>query len=150
MGVNARGSPGDQRWDPAKGEGRVADHPGDYHDAIHVKFNTVVLFLASLWGGLAPDAVGYMRDLRTRAVKVVDRTAYTLQELRGAKPGSRYLRHWCERLSAAVVMADARRCLKRKDELRARLATARRQRAATRRHATAQAAAGAGADAAVS
>jgi len=44
-----------------------------------------------------------MRGLRTRAVKVVDRTAYTLQELCGAKPGSRYLRHWCERLSAAVA-----------------------------------------------
>ena len=118
---------------------------GDYHDAIHVKFNTVVLFLVSLWGGLAPDAVGYMRGLRTRAVKVVDRTAYTRQELRGAKPGSRYLRHWCERLSAAVVMADARRCIKRKDELRVRLANARRQHAAARRHAAAQAAAGAAA-----
>ena len=105
----------------------------------------MVLFLVSLWGGLAPDAVGYMRGLRTRAVKVVDRTAYTRQELRGAKPGSRYLSHWCERLSAAVVMADARRCIKRKDELRVRLANARRQRAAARRHAAAQAAAGAAA-----
>ena len=76
---------------------------------------------------------------------MVDRTAYTRQELRGAKPGSRYLRHWCERLSAAVVMADARRCIKRKDELRVRLANARRQRAAARRHAAAQGAAGAAA-----
>ena len=39
------------------GAGAVTEHKGDYHDAVHVKGNSLVLTVHSLWGGMAP-AVG--------------------------------------------------------------------------------------------
>ena len=41
---------GDTRWDPAMGAGAVEAHPGAYHDAIHVKRNTVELRLHNIFG----------------------------------------------------------------------------------------------------
>ena len=41
---------------------------GAYHDALHVKRNTVVLFLLSTLGGLAPGAVRHLHDLSRRGL----------------------------------------------------------------------------------
>jgi hypothetical protein len=111
-GVRARGSPDDSAWDPQLGTGRVAEHRGSYDDALRTKRNTVVLFLVSLFGGLAPHAVRHLHTLKERAT-ATDRTEYP----RRADEGH-YLEHWAQRLVASVVTADARRCLKRLDALR--------------------------------
>ena len=130
VGVSARGTEGDDRWDPATGTGRVRAHQGDYDDAIRVKRNTFVLFLVNLFGGLAPGAVRHMYTLAQRA-RSLDRTLYPD---RGA---TKYLPYWTQLLSAAIVTADARRCIRRLGGLQvqasgAALHAARRAAAARR------------------
>ena len=78
----------------------------------------MVLFLVSLFGGLAPGAVAHLRDLSRRPV---DRTEYELELYDTYVPdgtarhrsNDKYVQFWARRLSSAAVMADARRCLKR-------------------------------------
>ena len=106
VGVPARGAEGGPRWDPATGTGRVVAHQGVYDDAIRVKRNTFVLFLVNLFGGLAPGATRHMYTLAERARRL-DRTQYPP---RGA---TKYLPYWTQLLSAAIVTADARRCIRR-------------------------------------
>ena len=96
MGVLGR--EGDRPWDPAAGAGKVAAHSGDYADAL-AKGNTVALIIHNLFGGFAPGAVAYLRRLAARAG---DRT-----EHRGSLDFTTF---YAQRLSAAVVTADARRC----------------------------------------
>ena len=122
VGVVARGAEGDQRWDPASGTGRVAYHKGVYDDAIRVKRNTFVLFLVNLFGGLAPGATRHMYVLAERARRL-DRTQYPL---RGA---SKYLPYWTQLLSAAIVTADARRCIRRLGGLQVQASEAARRAA---------------------
>ena len=105
-GVAAR--EGETAWDHATGSGRVRAHTGNYHDAIHAKRNTLVLFLANTFGGLAPGAVTHLHDLGRRPT---DRTDYVLTE--HYRDRDRFAMHWARRLSAAAVTADARRCLHR-------------------------------------
>ena len=75
VGVQAQGADDDRAWDAVAGTGRVRHHQGAYHDAIHVKRNQFVLFLVSLFGGLAPGAVAHIYTLMARA-RVVDTTDY--------------------------------------------------------------------------
>ena len=108
---------------------------GDYYDALYNKRNTVVLFMVSLFGGLSAQALRYMTTLRTRAkTRRRDTTDYVL----GGPP--RWMAHWTQRLSAAVVMGDAERALARADDLRqhAAPAAARARAPATAAHPTAQ------------
>ena len=128
VGVPARGAEGDARWDPATGTGRVRAHQGDYDDAIRVKRNTFVLFLVNLFGGLAPGAVRHMYTLAQRARRL-DRTPYP------ARGATKYLPYWTQLLSAAIVTADARRCIRRLGGLQVQASEAARQ--AARRAATA-------------
>ena len=117
------------------GTGRVKEKCGDYHDALYNKRNTVVLFMVSLFGGLSAQALRYMTTLRTRAkTRRRDTTDYVL-----GGP-SRWMAHWTQRLSAAVVMGDAERALARADDLRqqAATATARARAPATAARPTAQ------------
>ena len=118
LGVPARADSHGRAWDHGTGEGTVKQRKGTYHDAIHVKLNTVVLFLVNLFGGLAPGAVTHLRDLSRRPV---DRTEYELELYDKYVPdgtarhrsNDKYVQYWARRLSSAAVMADARRCLKR-------------------------------------
>ena len=89
---------------------------GDYDDAVRVKRNTLVLFLVNLFGGLAPEAVKHVYVLRDRA-KALDRTEYARL---GAAKNQSFVEYWTQRLSAAVVTADARRSIKRLPGLRAK------------------------------
>ena len=134
LGVKGQGVEGEACvWDPTSGTGRVKPHRGAYHDAIHVKRNQLVLFLVSLFGGLAPGAVAHMYTLKARAA-AQDTTPYT-------RLGERdYLQYWTQRLSAAIVTADARRCLRRLKSLQALANRAAAKRAAARHAARALAA----------
>ena len=116
-GLKAR--PGDRPWDVRTGTGWVKEKRGDYHDALYNKRNTVVLFMVSLFGGLSAQALRYMTTLRTRAKT---RRRDTTDHVLGGPP--RWMAHWTQRLSAAVVMGDAERALARADDLRQQAATA--------------------------
>jgi hypothetical protein len=131
-GVRARGTASDRVWDPSKGEGRVAAHAGDYDDAVRVKRNTLILFLINLYGGLTPEAVKHVYALKERA-KALDRTEYPR---RGATKHQSFVEYWTQRLSAPVVTADARRCIKRLPGLRAKALNAIRGAAERRAAAT--------------
>ena len=98
-------------WDPAKGTGAVAHHEGAYHDAIHVKRNTRVdLRVHNLFGGFGPGAAKALYMLSRRPV---DRTDYENWAAVKFKP------YWGgQRISAAIVTADAKRCLKRVSRMR--------------------------------
>ena len=101
---------------------RVAYKQGVYDDAIRVKRNTFVLFLVNHFGGLAPGAVRHMYTLTQRARRL-DRTLYPL---RGA---TKYLPYWTQLLSAAIVTADARRCIRRLGGLQVQASEAARHAA---------------------
>ena len=88
------------------GTGAVKARSGFYHDALVNKRNTLVLTLHSTWGGLAPGAVKRLHSLEARAARV-DRTPYE------SWAASSYVPYWSQRLSASVVVGDARRCLRR-------------------------------------
>ena len=117
---------GDGRWDPAVGAGAVKAHRGAYHDAIHVKRNTVLLFLHSHFGGFGPGAVAGLRELSKRGV---DRTEYVTWT------AASFTTYWAQRISAAIVTADARRCLKRLSALRGQVRGDDERTAARRDHA---------------
>ena len=104
LGVKARA--GERRWDSTEGAGAVREHRGQYHDAIVNKRNTVVLTLHNLWGGFAPGAVKRLLALEARA-EHTDRTQYEHWS------ASAYVSYWTQRISASIVKADARRCLRR-------------------------------------
>ena len=122
VGVVERGAEGDARWDPATGSGRVARHQGVYDDAIRVKRNTFVLFLVNLFGGLARDAVKHVYTLAARARRL-DRTPYP------ARGATKYVPYWTQLLSAAIVTADARRCIRRLGGLQVQASEAARHAA---------------------
>ena len=81
--------------------GRVAHHKGDYHDAIHAKRNTVDLSIHNTLGGFNRSAARALHALSKRAT---DRTEYENWVASKFKP------YWGQRISAAIVMADAKRC----------------------------------------
>ena len=127
--LGVKGRDGDERWESMQGVGHVTAHDGDYHDAQHVKRNTVELRLHNLFGGFAPGSARGLRDLSKRTI---DRTLY---ENRSATDFATY---WAQRISAAIVLGDARRCLRRFPALRRRAADAAQrtaQRTTSRRHA---------------
>ena len=82
-----------------------------YYDAIHHKQNTVVLSLYNLFGGAAPGAAKRMAALSKRKT---DRTVYE------SWAADKFVPYWTQRVSAAIVTADARRCLKRLPGLKLR------------------------------
>ena len=84
-----------------------------------MKGNTVVLFILNTFGGFAPGALAHLYDLSRRAVKT-DRTPYAISSARAFIP------HYMQRISAAVVTADARRCLRRLPGLQAQARDAAR------------------------
>ena len=90
--------------------------------AISVKRNTFVLFLVNLFGGLSPSATRHMYTLAGRARRL-DRTQYPP---RGA---TKYLPYWTQLLSAAIVTADARRCIRRLGGLQVQASEAARHAA---------------------
>ena len=75
-----------------------------YHDALHVKHNTVTVGLYNIFGGAAPGAYEYVLALSKRGV---DRTDYE------SWAAADFVPYWTQRLAASIVTADARRCLKR-------------------------------------
>ena len=109
LGVAAR--EGDAAWDPSTGLGAVAAHKGDYHDAIHVKRNTVELRLHNVFGGFNRGATRALHALSKRAT---DRTAYESWAAPEFQP------YWGQRISASIVMTDAKRCLHALSAMRAK------------------------------
>ena len=109
LGVAAR--EGDAAWDSSTGLGAVAAHKGDYHDAIHVKRNTVELRLHNVFGGFNRGATRALHALSKRAT---DRTAYESWAAPEFQP------YWGQRISASIVMTDAKRCLHALSAMRAK------------------------------
>ena len=107
LGVAARD--GGRRWDASTGEGKVAEHRCDYHDAITNKRNTTDLVLHNPFGGFAPGAERCLRMLSKRSI---DTTVYENWA------AADYCTYWGQRISGAIVIADAERCFKRLDALR--------------------------------
>ena len=95
-------------WDHAHGGGRVAEHRGDYYDAIHVKRNEFWLILMEIFGGLAPEGVKLFDLYKQRAQSGVDRTEYVATDAAARK----FAPHWAQLLSAAVVVGDAARSIR--------------------------------------
>ena len=109
LGVAAQ--EGNAAWDSSTGLGTVAAHKGDYHDAIHVKRNTVELRLHNIFGGFNRGATRALHALSKRAT---DRTAYESWAAPGFQP------YWGQRISASIVMTDAKRCLHAVSAMRAK------------------------------
>ena len=122
-GVNARA--GNTPFGNATGKGAVAAHKGAYNDAENVKHNTVHLRLHNVFSGFAPQAD---KDLHNLAKRGIDRTEYE------SWSASSFVPYWAQRISAAIVTADARRCLRRLPALRGVVTRHKqdRARAATR------------------
>ena len=94
---------GDARWDSAMGAGAVEAHPGTYHDAIHVKRNTVELRLHNIFGGFnkgAAQALAIARPVPPpgRSHGVRELGGGTIQALLGAA----HLRGYCHGRRKAV------------------------------------------------
>ena len=85
-----------------------------------------MLFLLGTLGGLAPGAVRHLHDLSRRGL---DRTEYITDDYRSK---DKFVLHWARRISAALVTADARRCLSRLPALATRARGAHADRAARR------------------
>ena len=102
LGVQAR--EGARAWDHAVGKGKVREHQGQYHDALHVKRNMVALILLETFGGFSRPAVKHLRWLKARAARR-DLTEYESWRAKG------FMVYWTQRISAAVVTGDARRAL---------------------------------------
>ena len=116
LGVGARA--GEQRWCTRTGTGRVEappPHKVAYHDAIHNKKNTVTLSLYNLFGGAAPGA---SRRIAALSKRETDRTEYE------SWAAAAFVPYWTQRISAEIVVADARRCLKRLPGLKLRASAA--------------------------
>ena len=97
------------RWDASADQGKVAEHRGDYHDAITNKRNTTDLVLHNPFGGFAPGAERCLRMLSKRSI---DTTVYENWA------AADYCTYRGQRISGAIVTADAERCFKRLDALR--------------------------------
>ena len=85
----------------------------------------MVLLLHNLFGGFARGAAKHLRGL---AARNVDRTEYE------SWAASEFVPYWAQRISAAIVTSDARRCLRRLPGLKAQVigaAAPARARAAT-------------------
>ena len=78
--IGVKAQEGDQRWDNAKGTGKVRAHKGLYHDAIHVKRNEFWLAIAEIFGGLNKVARRLFKLYKERARHGVDRTQYVASD----------------------------------------------------------------------
>jgi hypothetical protein len=124
VGVAAR--PGDTAWSTTEGTGYVEAPPRKhvaYYDAIHSKGNTVGISLHNVFGGAAPGATKRLVALSKRET---DRTEYE------SWAADSFVPYYSQRLSAAIVTADAARCHKRLSGLKKRAADATRVRICTR------------------
>ena len=118
--IGVKAQEGDQRWDNAKGTGKVRAHKGLYHDAIHVKRNEFWLAIAEIFGGLNKVARRLFKLYKERARHGVDRTQYVASDSGASHFGA----HWSQLLSAAIVIGDARRSLRAVDMKRRACAAA--------------------------
>ena len=92
-GCKARGRAGDRAFDHATGTGWVQARDGDYHDAIHVKGNTVVALIANPFGGV------------TRTVERLVRRLAKVPGMDGTKYGEHSLPSFFAHHAAAISMA---------------------------------------------
>ena len=109
LGVQGRGRAGDKPFDHATGRGWLRPERGDYHDAIHVKKNSVVAIITEPSGGIAPQGYAHLKMLArtSRLPGGRDGTRYGLSR---SSPRS-YLTHHLQRISAGIVRANARNIL---------------------------------------
>ena len=106
LGREARGRPSDPPFDPATGKGRVTRHRGDFHDALCVKKNRVVLWYVENSGAIAGGTMAHMRKLdraSKRGAGSRDNTKYGRSRL-SAKS---FLQHHTQRISLAAVTEEA-------------------------------------------
>ena len=97
-----RGHPSQGFFDHQTGRGWVKKQKGCYDDALTTKRNVVDLVLhETIGGGFSPPAVARMHRLRRAAKAGTDRTKYT------ARKRISYMAHHTQRISLAVVKADA-------------------------------------------
>ena len=88
---------------------RVAEHRGDYYDAIHIKRNEFWLILMEIFGGLAPEGAKLFNLYKQRAQSGVDRTEWPRCTDAAAR---KFAPHWAQLPSAAVVVGDAARSIR--------------------------------------
>ena len=118
--IGVKAQEGNQRWDNAKGTGKVRAHKGLYHDGIYVKRNEFWLAIAEIFGGLNKVARRLFKLYKERARHGVDRTQYVASDSGASHFGA----HWSQLLSAAIVIGDARRSLRAVDMKRRACAAA--------------------------
>ena len=103
FGCKARGSESDKPFDHKSGEGWVRAHKGHYHDAIHVKKNTVFAFIADDFGGVTKASDNSLRYLAKQAsVGPRDGTRY------GESSTTDFYCHHTIAVSLAVVISVAK------------------------------------------
>ena len=89
----------------------LAAKEGCYHDAIHTKRAELWLVIHNLFGGRNREACKLFNLYRVRArVSGIDRTEYVTTEGEVSRRND-FATHWGQRLSAAIVEADAARAL---------------------------------------
>ena len=89
-------------------------------------FSCFHLRLHNIFSGFAPQAD---KDLHNLAKRGIDRTEYA------SWSASSFVPYWAQRISAAIVTADARRCLRRLPALRGVVAMHKQDRARAGAHA---------------
>ena len=78
LGCAARGKKEDGPLNHATGKGWVAEHRGDYYDAIHVKRIKTIPFIVETTGGIGDMGLRQCHVLarRSRGKNAIDRTVY--------------------------------------------------------------------------
>ena len=102
FGCRERGSPSDGPFSHVSGTGYVQARPGDYHDALHVKKNTVIAIIADPMGGVTHASFKQLIRWATDAKNGRDATVYGLYEPHGA-----FFAHHAAALSIAAVRREA-------------------------------------------
>ena len=94
---------------PQQQRGWLRPERGDYHDALHVKRNSVIAIITEPSGGIAPQGYAHLKMLArtSRLPGGRDGTRYGLSR---SSPRS-YLTHHMQRISAGIVRANARNIL---------------------------------------
>ena len=116
LGCAQRGLPSDKPFNHGDGKGYVAPVKGLYDDALVKKKHKLDFVVHETSSGFSPPAVARMRRFGRKAASGVDRTKYPR---RCCARHYSFVPHHTQRISVAIVRADAQGILKQLRRLRA-------------------------------
>ena len=101
LGCKARGDSSQGAFDHTTGTGWVREHRGAYHDAIHVKGNSVVMLISCDMGGVTGATASTLSRLAKKAEEGRDGTKY------GARSTTNFFTHHLTAISLAIITGGA-------------------------------------------